>query len=358
MFSKGWNTGFGTVPVTINAQTTGTYEWYLTSDATIIVVGISELDERAQNQYGFPFGRKWKCYGMTELHAFQVTEVWGLTGKRCIEKKQNSIKLRLDCTTRCMDFTVNEAHFCRLTDVADGEYRLAVTLSGEGACAHIQTFDRCMSTLDELSVPERLEYVVFGYAREAVSQQEEEKLNVPSAIKLLLSTFLSNLWVDSIILSSEEKEHLLELVESHKNTKQFAKCEWKLLFRATRNGFSTKAFHEVCDGKENTVCFVETEFNHICGGYVHKAWTSAAGGRSEWAQKCPQAFMFVLRPTQEVFEQTKGNRSSVGHHSHDAWGFGYTVCTLVFRQINGFLHHNSSHFARGDKSVRRGQNPN
>jgi len=142
MFSKGWNTGFGTVPVTINAQTTGTYEWYLTSDATIIVVGISELDERAQNQYGFPFGRKWKCYGMTELHAFQVTEVWDLTGKRCIEKRQNSIKLRLDCATRCMDFTVNGAHFCRLTDVADGEYRLAVTLSGAGACAHIQTFDR------------------------------------------------------------------------------------------------------------------------------------------------------------------------------------------------------------------------
>ena len=39
-------------------------------------------------------------------------------------------------------------------------------------------------------------------------------------------------------------------------------------------------------------------------------------------------------------------------------GLVRTVSVLVFRQINGFLHHNSSHFARGDKSVRRGQNPN
>ena len=36
----------------------------------------------------------------------------------------------------------------------------------------------------------------------------------------------------------------------------------------------------------------------------------------------------------------------------------WTVSVLVSRQINGFLHHNSSHFARGDKSVRQGQNPN
>ena len=175
--------------------------------------------------------------------------------------------------------------------------------------------------------------MVFGYTREAVSKQQGDNLNVPSAIKLLLSTFLSNLWIDSTILSSEEKEHLLELVENHKNTKQFAKCEWKLLFRATRHGFTTKAFHDVCDGKENTVCFVETEFNHICGGYVHKAWTNAPGGRSEWAQKCPQAFMFVLRPTQDVFEQTDGNRSSVGHCRGDAWGFGYNDLALYNDKI-------------------------
>ena len=35
-----------------------------------------------------------------------------------------------------------------------------------------------------------------------------------------------------------------------------------------------------------------------------------------------------------------------------------TVRLLVTQGINRFLSHNSSHFARGDKSVRQGQNPN
>ena len=133
---------------------------------------------------------------------------------------------------------------------------------------------------------------------------------------------------------------------------QFIGCEWRLLFRATRDGFTTKEFHDICDGKENTVCFVRTEFDHVCGGFVEKAWSSALGGYTEWAQNCPQAFMFVLRPTVHVFEQTKKRKCSVGHYHGDAWGFGYNDLVLNNGKtgscrVNGNYHFSSAEQVAG-----------
>ena len=61
--------------------------------------------------------------------------------------------------------------------------------------------------------------------------------------------------------------------------------------------------------------------------------------------------------TFEVYEN-KHEDSSNDTDSDESETDQDTVCKLVFRQINRFLSHNSSHFSRGDKSVRQGQNPN
>jgi hypothetical protein len=43
---------------------------------------------------------------------------------------------------------------------------------------------------------------------------------------------------------------------------------WKLLYRASNDGFSAKNFHDKCDGKRNTLTVIKTANSNIFGGYV------------------------------------------------------------------------------------------
>ena len=52
-----------------------------------------------------------------------------------------------------------------------------------------------------------------------------------------------------------------------------------LLYRASDNEFSAKKFHQKCDGIENTVTVVETEFGKIIGGYTPVKWESHQSGQ-------------------------------------------------------------------------------
>ena len=52
-----------------------------------------------------------------------------------------------------------------------------------------------------------------------------------------------------------------------------------LLYRASDNEFSVKKFHQKCDGIENTVTVVETEFGKIIGGYTPVKWESTQSGQ-------------------------------------------------------------------------------
>ena len=52
--------------------------------------------------------------------------------------------------------------------------------------------------------------------------------------------------------------------------------EWRLLFRASRDGFAASAFHSKCDNKGPTVTVVKSGAN-IFGGFTEKPWTSHRG---------------------------------------------------------------------------------
>ena len=49
--------------------------------------------------------------------------------------------------------------------------------------------------------------------------------------------------------------------------------EWRLLFRASRDGFTASAFHSTCDNKGPTITVVRSGAN-IFGGFTENAWTS------------------------------------------------------------------------------------
>ena len=52
--------------------------------------------------------------------------------------------------------------------------------------------------------------------------------------------------------------------------------EWRLLFRASRDGFAASVFHSKCDNKGPTVTVVESGAN-IFGGFTEKSWISPEG---------------------------------------------------------------------------------
>ncbi len=63
-----------------------------------------------------------------------------------------------------------------------------------------------------------------------------------------------------------------------------------LLYRATRDGFTAKAFHEKCDGKANTLTIIMTNENYVFGGYTAAEWNSAG-----FYIEDSSAFIFSLR---------------------------------------------------------------
>ena len=63
-----------------------------------------------------------------------------------------------------------------------------------------------------------------------------------------------------------------------------------LLYRASRDGFTTKAFHDRCDNVPNTVTIIRNNLNFIFGGFTSARWSSTAGYTTD-----PSAFIFSLR---------------------------------------------------------------
>lgn len=62
-----------------------------------------------------------------------------------------------------------------------------------------------------------------------------------------------------------------------------------LVYRGTRDGFSSDAFHSKCDGKVNTLSIIKSEHDNIFGAFTTKAWHSYDGYLSD-----PDTFIFSL----------------------------------------------------------------
>ena len=73
---------------------------------------------------------------------------------------------------------------------------------------------------------------------------------------------------ESVILTNEEHRRVLKswLPEAMKG-------EYRLLFRASRDGFAASAFHFQCDNEGPTVAVVKSGGN-IFGGFTEKPWAS------------------------------------------------------------------------------------
>jgi hypothetical protein len=93
---------------------------------------------------------------------------------------------------------------------------------------------------------------------------------------------VNRLCIDSLILENSEQTHELFKICGFKSFESF-----KLLYRATKHGFSANDFHSKCDGHNNTLTIIKTNDGYIFGGYTTLCWSSKLTND-------PDAFIFTL----------------------------------------------------------------
>ena len=134
-------------------------------------------------------------------------------------------------------------------------------------------------------------------------------------IKSHLQPDLKNLYSDTKILSLNDQIELNKLNECDNQ-------QWQLIYRASRDGYSAKVFHQLCDGCFPTMTVIRSKNGYIFGGFTTIPWSSAMEDKTDTL-----AFLFTLtnthgiKPTKyPIYEQFA--RFAVSHKSTNGPTFG------------------------------------
>ncbi|TNV79922.1 hypothetical protein FGO68_gene4797 [Halteria grandinella] len=93
-----------------------------------------------------------------------------------------------------------------------------------------------------------------------------EGQNSVTAKKLLEEPIL---FQDSLIITDKEKQ---QTMQSYFTQMGNSRVRVTLLYRATRDGFGVKNFHQTCDNKGPTIAIIQTTEDFVIGGYTDEHW--------------------------------------------------------------------------------------
>ena len=126
-------------------------------------------------------------------------------------------------------------------------------------------------------------------------------------------TFETKSMIDSCILQRKEQFKLISILANQ----NILYNSIQLLFRASRDGYSSKSFHQNCDGYADTITILISDKNRIMGAFTTIAWSSDFGYKRD---EC--AFLFSLRHEKKLKRHTFKVKSSENkkaiYHSPDA----------------------------------------
>ena len=182
----------------------------------------------------------------------------------------------------------------------------------------------------------------YNYTINNLNKNTNYEIRICSLYKDIISEYTKiykiktkNFEIDSNILIEVEKgdEYLKKLYE----WTGYKKME--LIYRGTRDGSESQAFHNKCDNQGPTIILCKNEKDNIFGGYASISWTSdnnfhAANG----------SFLFTLTnihgtaPTK--YPNTNNYNNAVYHGSDHGPIFG---CGYDLYICNNYLKSNSSY---------------
>ncbi|RGB25088.1 hypothetical protein C1646_747506 [Rhizophagus diaphanus] len=155
-----------------------------------------------------------------------------------------------------------------------------------------------------------------------------ESISFPRNIKIdgiIDSKIVNNLNIISTISRRIDKmvinnkfDHLRDLYLPYK---------FQLLLRGSRDGFTPKKFHELCDDILCTVTFIKVKgTDEILGGYNPIIWKSHDSGL--WA-KTKDSFIFSFKSNSvkdAIISNVENKEHAVYHHSNFGPHFGSDIC--------------------------------
>jgi hypothetical protein len=134
-------------------------------------------------------------------------------------------------------------------------------------------------------------------------------------VKLDQQLASKKLYSDTKILSVTDQIKLNKLSEWNDQ-------QWQLIYSASRDGYTAKAFHESCDSRWPTVTVIRSKNGYIFGGFTTVAWDSTDADKTDTL-----AFLFTLKNPYGI-EPTKYPirerlvQFAVGHNSKEGPTFG------------------------------------
>ena len=125
---------------------------------------------------------------------------------------------------------------------------------------------------------------------------------------------------DKIIIDEKEKKLICDWISVDR------KVNMTLLYKATRDGDSSSAFHNKCNGKSPTLTLVKTSNGYRCGGFTSLPWDSFRDYKED-----NDAFVFSM-DTRSKYKSTNSNSIYCDSDYGPTFGDGYDLCLE-----NGFL---------------------
>lgn len=161
----------------------------------------------------------------------------------------------------------------------------------------------------------------------------------------LLKDATENGMLDSKVISIEEdKTWLKSKIEMIRSQPCF-----KLIYRASEDGFTTEAFHKRCDNRGATLMVANTNLG-ILGGFTIQPWDSSL----TVAEVDPKSLIFELKtrkltlpaksmgteiPTGALAGPTFGINLQIGVNYHTGKASG-TIAEGIWRVLQNSLHYN------------------
>ena len=139
----------------------------------------------------------------------------------------------------------------------------------------------------------KIELIVWWFTRQNYENHKQHG-NVPAALKYLIRNFASKIF-NSNILSMEQDYDLYHIL-SNKLSNRYKIKKVKLLYRASEHNYLASKFHQLCDGKGETVTIIKSNFKNIFGGFTKIPWSSD----NEFHGNKGESFLFLLKSTDTI----------------------------------------------------------
>eukprot|EP01084_Bolivina_argentea_P260349 439640_1 len=138
-------------------------------------------------------------------------------------------------------------------------------------------------------------------------RQEYENIydkDIANPLKHLVAQYADKI-IGCKMLTFKEDIQLFQLLSSELKDNSCYK-QFKLLYRASENNYSSKAFHAKCDRHSNTITIIQSNFGNIFGGYLSIPWPDTYFTKNNSDQYFDdKSFLFILRSKINILNNSR-----------------------------------------------------